>query len=223
MPVSRLFKLATGSFLALQLLLPTNALAHGPTECTSGPTRLASPDAPALVDAEADTSEFGTVHGKAGDVIGAWITGPSAWADRAAPQKFVGHIRLEGLDKPPVFARYYLVYPGKGGERWVRAVFEAPDTWTFHYGTYEGTTYTQNGTTTGSVNMSTGIISIDLPSDTIPNRPANGTQLSLVITAARSYLRHEPVPGGLVGNLRLMDEGLGGDCDVMLYEAAPTP
>jgi hypothetical protein len=195
-------------------------MAHGPTECTSGPTGLASADAPAIVDAHGDTiAPWGVPYGAAGDLIGSWITGPSAWDDQASGQKFVAHMRVEALDRPPVLARYYFIFSGAGGEHWVRAVFSAPDSWTFAYGTYADNFYTQIGTTTGSVNTSAGTISIDLPKETLPTRPADGKALDLNLTAARSYLRHEPLPTG--GNLRLVDEALGGDCAVTLYEAAP--
>jgi len=211
----------TASMLALLIAVPGTASAHGPAECTSGPTRLASSELPAIVDAHEDTSEFGLAYGPAGDVIGSWITGPSAWEDRASTEKFVAHMRVEAFDRPPALARYYLVFSGAGGEHWVRAVFGAPDSWTFAYGTYADNFYTQIGTTTGSVNTSAGTISIDLPTSTLPARPADGKALNLNVTAARSYLRHEPIPGGLQGNLRLVDEALGGDCAVTLYEAAP--
>jgi hypothetical protein len=208
------------SILGALLLAPSAASAHGPTECTSGPTRLASADAPAIVDAHGDTSvPYGVPYGPAGDLIGGWVTGPSAWEDGASTEKFVAHMRVEALDRPPVLARYYFIFSGAGGEHWVRAVFSAPDSWTFAYGTYADNFFTQNGTTTGSVNTSAGTISIDLPKETLPTRPADGKALDLNLTAARSYLRHEPLPTG--GNLRLVDEALGGDCAVTLYEAAP--
>ena len=207
------------SLLALVLAVPQGAMAHGPTECVAGPTRLATADAPAIVDAHGDTTEFGVAYGPAGDIIGSWVTGPSAWEDRASTEKFVAHMRVEAFDRPPVLARYYFIFSGAGGERWVRAVFSAPDSWAFAYGTYADNFFTQNGTTTGSVNTSAGTISVDLPQETLPTRPADGKALDLNLTAARSYLRHEPLPTG--GNLRLVDEALGGDCAVTLYEAAP--
>ena len=208
--------------LVLPLALPAPASAHGPTECVSGPTRTASAENPPIVDAHGDSSQFGTLHGPTTDVIGSWVTGPSAWADRASTQKFTAHIRVESFERPAVMARYYFIYGGPEGDRWVRAVFDAPNTWSFAQGFMNGTTFTQDGTTTGSVNTSTGIVSIDLPRNTLPARPANGTALELSITSARSYLRHEPLPAGGVGNLRLIDEALGGDCPVTLYEKDPT-
>lgn len=211
----------TATILATLLAVPSTASAHGPTECVAGPTRLASAENPPVVDAHGDTSvPYGVPYGPAGDVIGSWITGPSAWEDSASTEKFVAHMRVEALDRPPVLARYYFVFSGAGGERWVRAVFSAPDSWTFAYGTYADNFYTQNGTTTGSVNTTNGVISIDLPKDTLPTRPGDGTPRDLNIAAARSYLRHEPLPAG-GGNLRLVDEALGGDCAVTLYEAEP--
>ena len=214
-------RILSASLLAVLLAVPSTASAHGPTECTSGPTRLASPDAPAIVDAHGDTiAPWGIPYGPAADLIGSWVTGPSAWADASAPQKFVAHMRVEDFDRPPALARYYFVFSGAGGERWVRAVFDAAsNSWSYSFGTYEGTTYTTNGPTTGSVDTTTGIISIDLPNETLPARPGDGAVVNLTLTAARSFLRHEPLPTG--GNLRLVDEALGGDCTVTLYEAAP--
>ena len=208
------------SSLALPLALPAPASAHGPAECVAGPTRLASADKPPVVDVHGDNSPFGLAHGPAADVIGSWVTGPSAWEDRSSTEKVTSHMRVEALDRPPALARYYFVYGGPEGERWVRAVFDAPSSWSFATGYMNGTTYTSDGTTTGSVNTAAGVISIDLPTNTLPTRPADGSALELSIVAARSFLRHEPLPAG-GGNLRLIDEATGGDCAVTLYEAAP--
>jgi hypothetical protein len=168
-------------------------------------------------------TEFGALYGPSADLIGAWITGPSAWADRASTQKVVANMRVEELDRPPVFARYYFVYNNDDGDRWVRAVFDAPDSWAFAHGFMNGTTFTQEGTTTGSVDTAAGIISIDIPKNTLSARPADGSPVDLTTVYARSYLRHEPTPVATPagGNLRLVDEAMGGDCTITLYEEDP--
>jgi hypothetical protein len=234
MPGTLVARSLATSVLILQLALPLTATAHGPSECASGPTRLAGPDAPHAFDSHGtDATGVGTgsaaaaIYGDAADVIGAWISGPSAWADRAVPQKFTASIRLESLsmttaagerDRVPVLARYYLGFEGAGGVRWVRAVFDSPGTWLFAYGTLNGTTFTQEGDTTGSVNTSTGTITIDIPSATLPSRPSNGTSLTKAITLARSYLRY---PSGVnTGSLALVDDA-SGFCPVTLYEKDP--
>jgi hypothetical protein len=180
---------------------------------------LATADLPPVVDGHADTSTYGVLYGNTGDVISSWITGPSAWEDRGSTQKFVATIRLESLERPPVLARYYFVFSGVNGERWVRAVFDAPSTWTYAFGTLNGTQFVTDGDSTGSVNTTEGTISIDIPPQTLPARPVDGTALDLTVGMARSYLRvPNPQTGG--GSLYLVDEALP-ECSVTLYEAAP--
>ena len=209
--------------LPLLLALPAPASAHGPAECVAGPARFAGSDRPHAVDPHGtDGSGLGAagaaLYGNAGDVIGAWIIGPSAWENRDSTANFLAVIRLEALDREPVLARYYVAFQGVGGERWVRAVYEGPDTWTFAYGTLNGTTFTSEGTTTGSIIKSNALIGIEIPKALLPARPADGTALTTDMTLARSYLRYPN--GATTGALVQVDDATD-FCPVTLYEAAP--
>lgn len=219
MPRSLTHRSVLVSMLALVLALPTAAMAHGPTACTDGPTRLASADIPHMVDPHADTAAgLGAVHGNAVDLIGSWISGPSAWEDAGSTDKFVATLRVEALDRPSLLVRYYFVFSGAGGERWVRAVFDAPNTWTFGYGTLNGTTYASDGTTTGTVDAAAGTIAIDLPNETLPTRPADGKALDLTLGEASSFIR---VPTSTTGGQLIEVDSATDSCTVGLYEAAP--
>src|SRR5687768_10364872 len=106
-------RLLTAFLLAFVLTVPSTASAHGPAECTAGPARFAGSDRPHAFDTHGtDGSGLGAaaaaVYGNAGDVIGAWIIGPSAWENRDSTAKFMAVIRLEALDRQPVLARYYV-------------------------------------------------------------------------------------------------------------------
>ena len=198
------------------------AAAHGPTECTSGPTRLASADAPQAVDAHADGSTYATFFGNTADIIGAWVSGPSAWADRESTTPFAANIRVEALDRHPLLGRFYAVFEGPDATpQWVRAEADNPDMqWRYAYGHLEGTTYTLDGTTTGSVNSAAGTITINIPSTILPPRPADGTELGLNFTEAESFLRLPQGVPGVTGNLLSVDLATP-DCTTVLYEAAP--
>ena len=202
--------------------IPGPALAHGPTECTSGPTRLASADTPHAVDAHADGSPYGTFFGNTADIIGSWISGPSAWDDRASTTPFAVNIRVEALDRHPLLGRFYAVFEGPDSTpQWVRGEADNPDMqWRFAFGHLEGTTYTTDGTTTGSVNSAAGTITINIPSSILPARPADGTELGLTFTEAESFLRLPQGVPGVTGNLLSVDVAVP-DCTVVLYEAAP--
>ncbi len=209
--------------LTLALGMPSGAMAHGPAKCTAGPARSAGSDRPHAVDPHGtDGTGVGAagaaLYGNAGDVIGAWIIGPSAWEDRGSNAKFAAVLRLEALDREPVLARYYIAFQGVGGDRWVRAVYESPNTWSFGYGTLNGTTFTSEGTTTGSVIKSNGLIVIEIPAGVLPARPADGSALATEMTLARSYLRYPN--GATTGALVLVDDATE-FCPVTLYEAAP--
>jgi hypothetical protein len=197
------------------------AAAHGPTECTSGPTRLATADAPHAVDAHGDgNAPFSSFFGNTADIIGAWVSGPSAWEDRASAAAFTATIRLEALDRHPLLGRFYVVFEGPDGvAQWVRAEADNPDmVWRYGFGHLEGSTYVSDGVTTGSVNSAAGTVSINIPSTILPARPADGTQLDLNLTEAESFLRLPSNPAG--GNLHSVDTATP-DCTVVLYEAAP--
>lgn len=209
--------------LTLALLMTAGpAGAHGPTECTSGPTRLASAEAPHAVDAHADGSVYGNFFGNTADIIGAWVSGPSAWEDRAATTPFAANIRVEALDRHPLPARFYVVFEGPDAtSQWVRAEADNPDLqWRYAFGHLEGTTYVGDGTTTGSVNSAAGTISINIPSSILPARPADGSELGLNLTEAESFLRLPQGVPGVAGNLQSVDTATP-DCTVLLYEAAP--
>jgi hypothetical protein len=216
-PLSRLIPL-----IAAAALIPGPALAHGPTECTSGPTRLASADAPHAIDAHGDgTAPYSAAFGNTADIIGAWISGPSAWEDRLSTTSFTASIRLEALDRHPLFGRFYFVFEGPDSTaQWVRAEADNPDLqWRYAYGHLEGTTYVTDGVTTGSVDLAVGTVSVQIPSAVLPVRPADGSELILNVTEAESFLR---LPSGtpVTGNLFSVDTATP-DCTVVLYEAAP--
>ncbi|MGH2692653.1 MAG: hypothetical protein ACRDHM_09140 [Actinomycetota bacterium] len=204
--------------LAVFLAIPTSASAHGPTECVAGPTRLSAADTPHVVDAHGDTSApYGAVYGNSTDVIGGWISGPSAWADRSSPQNFTATIRVEDLSRDPILARIYVVLQGPDGEQWVRAERNDPTAWTYSYGHMNGTSYATDGTTTGSVDIAAGTMTADIPSSLLPARPADGKALTLDVIAIRSFLRVNAVAQGV---LFAVDEA-SNVCAVTLYEAAP--
>lgn len=219
MSTTRLHRALAISILALVLAIPSVARAHGPTTCTAGPARLASADLPHVVDSHGDTSSpYGAIYGNATDLIGGWISGPSAWADRNSTNKFTATMRVEDLaSRDPVLARIYVVFQGTGGENWVRAERNDPTAWTYSYGHMTGTTYTADGTTTGSVNTAAGTMTADIPKELLPSRPADGKALTLSVVAIRSFLRVNAVAQGV---LFAVDETTD-VCNVTLYEAAP--
>jgi hypothetical protein len=165
---------------------------------------------------------YGTFFGNTADIIGAWIAGPSAWEDRASTTPFTATIRLEALDRHPLLGRFYVVFEGPDSTpQWVRAEADNPDMqWRFAFGHLEGTTYTTDGTTKGSVALAAGTLSIDIPSSILPARPADGTELALVLTEAESFLRLPSGVPGVTGNLLSVDTATP-DCTTVLYEAAP--
>jgi hypothetical protein len=198
------------------------AAAHGPTECTSGPASLAAADRPQAVDAHADGSVYGTFFGNTADIIGAWISGPSAWADRDSTTPFTATIRLEALDRHPLLGRFYVVFEGPdSSQQWVRAEADNPDMqWRFAFGHLDGTTYVTDGTTSGAVDRAAGTVSVNITSAQLPARPADGTELVLNVTEAESFLRLPSGVPGVTGNLLSVDVATP-DCTVVLYEAAP--
>jgi hypothetical protein len=128
---------------------------------------------------------------------------------------------VEDLVRPPAYyAGFYLIY---GGDRWVRSIYVYPQSnvWSFHYGTLDGSTFTQIGETTGDVNEASGTISIELPADTLPPRPADGTARDISVSGARSYFLPESVLSGVMGERKLIDDAVGGTCIVTLYEKDP--
>ncbi|HEV3475158.1 MAG TPA: hypothetical protein VG602_07315 [Actinomycetota bacterium] len=208
--------------VATLVVMPGTALAHGPTECTSGPTRLASADTPHAVDAHGDGSAYGAAFGNTADIIGAWVSGPSAWEDRESTTPFAANIRVEALDRHPLLGRFYVVFDGADSiPQWVRAEADNPDMqWRFGYGHLEGTTYVRDGATTGSANSAAGTITINIPSTILPARPADGSAAALNLTEAESFLRLPQGVPGVTGNLLSVDVAAA-DCAVTLYEAAP--
>jgi hypothetical protein len=217
----RVIALAIVAVSITMLPLPASA-----APCEDGPARLASADKPHVEDPTGDgTQPWVTVLGEGGDIINGWVSGPSAWEDRLSTDKFKATIRVESLERHPFPGRHYFVFMGPGGAtNWVRGEADGTDLgWRFGYGHMEGTTFTSDGTTTGSVNASAGTITIDIPSATLPARPADGKQLALEIVEVESFFRlpnnvaGQPLP---VGNLQSADVATP-SCTAILYEAAP--
>lgn len=205
---------------AVLTLLPLPASAHS-VPCQDGPARLASADRPHVEDPDGDgTAPWATILGPGGDIINAWVTGPSAWEDRASTEKFKATIRVESLQRHPFPARHYFSFMGDDGStQWVRGEADGADlTWRYSYGHLEGTTYVSDGTTTGTVNAGAGTITIDIPPSQLPSRPADGSQLLMEVVEVESFLRLPSNPAG--GNLQSADVA-SPSCTVILYEAAP--
>ena len=206
-------------------LLPLPASAHS-APCVDGPTRLASADRPHVEDPDGDgTQPWISALGAGGDIINAWVSGPSAWEDRLSTDTFKATIRVESLERHPFPGRHYFVFVGPGGAaNWVRGEADGTDLgWRFGYGHMEGTTFTSDGTTTGAVNASAGTITIDIPSSTLPARPADGKELALEIVEVESFFRLPNNVAGQalpVGNLQSADVALP-SCTAILYEEAP--
>ena len=210
---------------ALLTLLPLPASAHS-APCVDGPARLASAERPQVEDPDGDgTAPWAQILGPGGDIINAWVTGPSAWEDRLSTDTFKATIRVENLERHPFPGRHYFSYTGPGGAtNWVRGEADGTDlAWRFGYGHMEGTTFTSDGTTTGSVNTSAGTITIDIPSSTLPPRPADGKELALEIVEVETFFRLPNSVAGQslpVGNLQSADVA-SPSCAAILYEAAP--
>ncbi len=205
---------------ALVTLLPLPASAHS-VPCVSGSAREASADRPHVDDPEGDgTAPWATVLGAGGDIINAWVSGPSAWEDRGSVDKFKATMRMESLERHPLLARLYFVFMGPDGtSQWVRAEADNPDLqWRFAYGILNGNTYTQTGVTAGSVNVAAGTTTIEIQPEQLPARPADGKPLDLEIVKAESFFRTPSTPAG--GNLRSADIATP-SCTATLYEAAP--
>ena len=210
---------------ALLTLLPLPASAHT-VPCQDGPARLASADRPHVEDPDGDGSApWVHILGAGGDIINAWVSGPSAWEDRVSTDGFKATIRVESLQRHPFPGRHYFVYTGpSGAANWVRGEADGTDlAWRFGYGHMDGTTFVSDGTTTGSVNTSAGTITIDIPPSTLPTRPADGKELALEIVEVESFFRLPNSVGGQplpVGNLQSADVAAP-SCAAILYEAAP--
>lgn len=221
MRLSRTLRLAI-PLAAMLTMVPLPASAHS-VPCQDGPARLGSADRPHVDDPDGDgTQPWVTVLGGGGDIINAWVSGPSAWADRGSAEKFKATIRVESLTRYPYPGRHYFYFNDKdGAERWVRSESDSSTLgWLFSYGHLEGSTRVKDGDTTGTVNTSAGTITMDVPSTLLPPRPANGSALALEVTRIESFVRLPVNPGVVVGNLQLADTATP-SCTAILYEAAP--
>lgn len=204
-------------------LVPTPAFAHS-VACQDGPTRLASAERPHVDDPDNDgAAPWVQILGGGGQIIGAWITGPSAWADRTSTENFKATIRLEDLDRHPFPGRLYFTWlDEEGTTQFVRAESDATDlTWIFSYGHLQESTFTRDGATTGVVDTTAATVTITIPSSILPPRPANGNELTLEIVEVQSYVRlPQSPPGGVTSNLQSADIATP-SCTTTLYEADP--
>lgn len=207
---------------ALLTLLPLPASAHT-VACEDGPARLASADRPHVEDPDADgTAPWVQILGPGGEIINAWVTGPSAWGDRNSTDNFKATIRVENLDRHPYPGRHYFSFLDKNGtQQFVRGESDGTDmAWLFSYGSLVGTTFTRVGATAGSVNAAAGTITMDIHPSQLPPRPADGKALALEIVEVQTYLRLPQNPGVIISNLQSADIATP-SCAVILYEAAP--
>jgi hypothetical protein len=233
-----------GSHLAVGLAVavigsavsPGVARAHGPDDCTDlAPARLGSPSVLHVLDPHGDTDEALGVGGRQiypgqSDIIGAWVSGPSAWDDRGSSEPFRANIQVEALPSHPINMLYLFHYAGpQGEERFLMARAEWQDSWWFGYGHSDHTLPTTrsiiDGTTVGSVDAPSGVVSMIFPAGQLPARGADGSALAWNVvkietrlhTAAPRYVGELPAQG-----LNwLIDDAPGDACRVLLYEPKP--
>ncbi|MGH2692887.1 MAG: hypothetical protein ACRDHM_10360 [Actinomycetota bacterium] len=188
------------------------------TDCAAHPPRLATLENPHVTDAAGDgASPWAIVHGPATDLIGAWITGPSAWESLSSQEPFRAVIRVAGMEGHPIHASYLWRYQTIEAEVLLIASASASGAWSFSYNWNDGEGWATNPVS-GAIDQEKGTITMDIPPEGLPPRPADGSELRFPLGEIQARF-FAGVPGG-AGLMNTVDTA-GEDCEITLYEAAP--
>ena len=162
-------------------LAPANA-AEFADDCVDGPASTASAAAPHIWDGTGDLQPF-AVHGDAADLRAGWISKTATG--------FAANIQVTNLANAVTNIKYLFSYTGTSGEHYVSAD-KQPTGWVFETGHLDTTQTPQrqvtDGPTTGSVDATAGVITVNLPAAAVPAPSADGSEVEMPVLGIKSQL-----------------------------------
>jgi hypothetical protein len=188
-------------------------------DCYDGTAVEASALRPHMWASEGPANPW-AVHGDALDLRAGWIgVADGDDEEEADVTAFTANMQVTSMPYHPVNSRYNFSYSGPLGQHFVSAQANEVG-WAFTYGHLDTTETPQrqvtDGTTTGSVDESTGIITVDLPAEAVPPPSADGSAVTMpLIEMSSQTLIGTSLSGGLLLRVDVSDWV----CTAILYEA----
>ena len=198
------------------------AISAAETQCTI-PATSASSDEPHSLDPTGDPTLLGVapplVHGDATDVGAVWIS-KAEDAD-----EFRVSVQVAALDNHPGGVVYFIEFENRP---WLSARALADGTWVFARGgvpasTPIGSVRQDSGALSGDVDVARDTISVTVPTDLLPARPADPTARVVVHSpiVRAGYAVRAPIDGGSTQPQTVLvaaDTTANAEsCDVLLY------